>query len=1254
MDDPIGAFERLRDNFIRYVQTAFRSRFPSFEQEREALLRQEGVFCKQPWIEPLPRYTKGKRLSELRLADLSVGESLPPEFDQDAVDTFKSLARCGLMGKFKLFTHQIEMLKRSIQGENVVVTAGTGSGKTEAFLLPLFAHLAREARSWSAPALPQDHLDDWWKAPGWKDQFRNDPSNPNSPLRNSWRVSQRAHETRPSGVRALIVYPMNALVEDQMTRLRRALDSMASRKWFDENCAGNRIHFGRYNGDTPIAGHEFRQTGNPDSGRIARLERALKEIECNQQAAREYDQARHDHDPDWNEEARFLFPSLDGSEMRSRWDIQDSPPDILITNFSMLSVMLMREIDDPIFKQTRDWLKTNDGARFHLIIDELHLYRGTAGTEVAYLIRLLLHRLGLRPDHPKLRILASSASLDPSEPSSLDFLKGFFGNEWTPSQIIQGSQEPIEHGHLPLQPGPFASLADAFDSRDDREGNVLAASRAIASAQGIPPAASTELTLHSIFTDPRASVAASMLAACVDPNSGDTRAVSMDTFSRSLFGAAADQSLRSKASRGLLIARSRCQPDENLPNFRLHWLFRNIEGLWASVMPGDQIDGDWKSEDRSVGRLFRQSRIQSSEGKDANRVLETLYCDCCGTLFLGGSRLTLDSNRGWELLPTEPDIEGIPDRQPARFLFRKSYHEYGVFWPKGKAEIHADLLSSWTTESRGPSKKIKTRARWDKASLNVKNGEIHLSWDQPPVPDGNWVHGYLYHLDQLTENGGGQSKQSRFHALPAICPSCNADYRKRVARSPVRAFRTGLAKVSQVLAKELFYELPEGDERKLVVFSDSREDAAATANGMERAHYRDLVRETLYNELQTTALGGAHLASDLKQYGVPTHPLAVEAATANPSLASELNQVRSEAEATDSTIDLVPEPFRDQVRQGRDKAARTIAKLEEVLATRIVSPKAILGLQTSIVIRKLKNLGVNPAGLDERYQSFKYDDAPHRWTDLFDFDDESATWTDDLSEEASQKQASVAEKLRGEVCAVLLSRLYLSFEASGLGYPCIQLSDEQLESISLERGLPGVPAATLRDICNSCIRILGDRYRYPAPDSSFQVDDFFDIEHLPAQFKKFVAKCATRLAVDLDALRSALTEAIYVQSGHSEWKLRPMRLGIRLSEPDDPVWVCLACTRNHLHHSAGTCTQCRNELPAEPSHTCSDVLEQNYYGRETVSGRRPIRLHCEELTAQTDNQAERQRNFRNIVVATDSTIERVEQIDLLSVPTAPW
>ena len=61
---------------------------------------------------------------------------------------------------------------------------------------------------------------------------------------------------------------------------------------------------------------------------------------------------------------------------------------------------------------------------FHLVVDELHLYRGSPGTEVSYLMQLLIMRLGLTPDSPQLQILASSASLEGEK--GREFLKDFF------------------------------------------------------------------------------------------------------------------------------------------------------------------------------------------------------------------------------------------------------------------------------------------------------------------------------------------------------------------------------------------------------------------------------------------------------------------------------------------------------------------------------------------------------------------------------------------------------------------------------------------------------------------------------------------------------------------------------------------------------------------------------------------------------------------------------------------------------------
>ncbi len=388
MNDPVGAFASVRESVISYIQTAFGTQFPGLEAERARLLRMPGAISQEPWLEPLPRYqSSGKTITELGQPDL-------PGFAPPEIADFQSLASCGLMGQYALHRHQLEMLSTALGGQSCVVTAGTGSGKTEAFLLPIFAYLARESATWAAPGPLAPHANDWWWSDEWRDQCWPLVGNQRR-ARLSLRVPQRSHESRPAAVRALVVYPMNALVEDQLTRLRRALDSPLARGWLAEHRNGNRIYIGRYNSVTPVPGHEYRapsRTGHTsvDRERIERLVRSLQEADRAAQIARTHAAEAG------REDVRYFFPTLDGAEMRSRWDMQDAPPDILITNFSMLGIMLMRDADAQVFEQTRDWLQ-QDGSVFHLVVDELHLYRGTAGTEVAYLLRLLLNRLGLAP-----------------------------------------------------------------------------------------------------------------------------------------------------------------------------------------------------------------------------------------------------------------------------------------------------------------------------------------------------------------------------------------------------------------------------------------------------------------------------------------------------------------------------------------------------------------------------------------------------------------------------------------------------------------------------------------------------------------------------------------------------------------------------------------------------------------------------------------------------------------------------------------
>ena len=94
--------------------------------------------------------------------------------------------------------------------------------------------------------------------------------------------------------------------------------------------------------------------------------------------------------------------------MWSRQDMQDSPPDILITNYSMLEYMLMRPLERHIFDATRAWLDQHRDQTLFLVLDEAHLYRGAAGAEVALLIRRLRTRLDIPPE--RLQVICTSAS----------------------------------------------------------------------------------------------------------------------------------------------------------------------------------------------------------------------------------------------------------------------------------------------------------------------------------------------------------------------------------------------------------------------------------------------------------------------------------------------------------------------------------------------------------------------------------------------------------------------------------------------------------------------------------------------------------------------------------------------------------------------------------------------------------------------------------------------------------------------------
>ena len=1286
MIDPIGTFYELKDDIIRYVKTAFGTRFPSIEEERAERLRSNGTLAQEPWLEPLPSYVSShKGIEDLTKVDL-------PNMSDDEIKTFKSLVSCGLFSKnLKLYQHQLEMLQNSLNGVNCVITAGTGSGKTEAFLLPLFAQISREIAGWSNPASSPPHLNDWWMDKKWQEQNKKANETP--------RVKQRGHETRPSAVRGLILYPMNALVEDQLTRLRKALDSEEARNWYSSDISGNKIYIGRYNSSTPVPGHEFIKKGkqrveSPDSDKIGKLIKALKELQQNAEKAIEYTTDVDNKDPNKGE-VRFFFPTLDGAEMRSRWDMQETPPDILITNFSMLSIMLMRNADAGIFSRTKEWLECLDlpedereEARnkrvFHLVIDELHLYRGTSGAEVAYLIRLLLQRLGLNPNHSQLRILASSASLEAGDKRSDKFLNDFFGTMPNTPKIIKGEQEKITIGgaeELERHIDSFIHMVRNIKNLDAHGENILR--EAYKTSTGTNASDFKDYLNLINTTEIRNAIMGAF------EQDGNYKATSFSTFAQRLFKGNID--IAKEAARGLLVSRGLMDQYEIkpiLPSFRMHYFFKNIEGLWASTGAISGSEGA-----RHVGELYMtpkiisngviskklltdltpmgeevwkvllskqvfdrwgvflktgneikmedlaplESHLEENQRKEIlmalrkasesrKRVLELLYCDQCGTVFYGGNRSNL-GNSDIEMLLYTPDIEGLPERQAARLVERREYDDFAIFWPMGE-QVYGNI-KRWRPISGDDS-----WAYWASASLNTLTGRVGMEQaaaDDDPV---NWVRGFLYCIDRNTKTS------TEYSALPGKCPACSADYSKRKSRtSPIRAFRTGFFKMSQLFAKNLFYRLPKegGAENKLVVFSDSRQEAAEISNGVERNHYDDLLRETSYSVLRQESIGLPELLSNIEEQN-DLGKDAKEYLTDHPEKLKELEASLKQSQS----------PFIDVFREQIENAQHELTTIRHRGITKSVPVSLLLPdlLISGPIVRKLLRLGVNPGGCSIGLQNFRWGGRSHFWTELFDF--ESYDWNKsvaktDINDAISDIRASIIQS----IARMLFSRLYFSFESSGLGWATLSESRGGMLKTTgkLEPEL-------FREICDSVMRLLGDSYRFDVAD--YPINPYINSSNFSSKIKTYLNAVSKKHGLEQGELSDAVFKALS-DEGHVDGIISIEKLYVRVVTDDDPVWICERCKRPHLHPSGFVCTYCQAELPVKPSLTCEDLRGNNFLSWQVSQRRQPIRIHSEELTAQTDNQLDRQRKFRGFILSSEdeerSNIPEVETIDLLSVTT---
>lgn len=313
--NPIETARKVEDSYREYIATTIHFDDADLQKQLETILCEPGYLAKGPFLEAAPPYRKDKTVAELVDEGLlckgmmSLGGGETHNFDPYR----------------PLYVHQVKAIEKSVAERNYAVVTGTGSGKTECFLLPILNDI----------------------------------------------LSEFEKSGRSAGVRAMILYPMNALANDQLKRLRQLLK-------------GTDVTFGRYTGDTEekesVALRKWKDE-NPDQTRLP-------------------------------------------NEIISREKIRENPPNILLTNYSMLEYLLLRPEDAPLFEGAF-------GANWrHIAIDEAHVYSGALGTEIAYLLRRVKARIESETGElPKLHCYATSATIGSEEdmPKVAIFAQDLFG-----------------------------------------------------------------------------------------------------------------------------------------------------------------------------------------------------------------------------------------------------------------------------------------------------------------------------------------------------------------------------------------------------------------------------------------------------------------------------------------------------------------------------------------------------------------------------------------------------------------------------------------------------------------------------------------------------------------------------------------------------------------------------------------------------------------------------------------------------------
>ncbi len=1119
---PKSVYQSLREAYLRYYDTAFWVRNPAIRTERRHLLEAEGAIFQEPLLEPTLPFRQGASIAEVcdKIGlSRTIAETLKRMFFPDMQPDD---------AEFRLYEHQARAFELSAGDHvvtNPVVTAGTGSGKTEAFLLPIFARLLRESEDnddWTRDAKHR-----WWDAADSQ----------------SWQPLRSEDGGRTSAVRALILYPTNALVEDQITRLRRAV-------WAARGVDGHgpQFYFGRYTGETIGGARTARPTSLNDAV-VGQAPRELSQMESD---------ARHLRESGIDRDICAQFPDPLRGELLTRWDMIATPPDILVSNFSMLNVMLMRNLEEPIWEQTRQWLSEDKSHAFTLVVDELHQQRGTAGSEVALLLRNLLMRLGLEPDSPQLRCIGTSASLDDDPDSSAEYLEQFFGVDRARFEVIPGAQQEIDHEHSPLD-------RERFEKLFDPDGG-----------ERVSPEVAEQL-------------AQAIATACGSP----AKANRLSDIERSLFGSHDPESTAMDGVLSLLAA----QPfAAGGISFRTHMFIRNVVGMWACSDPGcSALNEQFRDADRRIGKLYLRPRSTCTCGA---RVLELLRCDQCGEESLGGVVVDGDNKSSYYLATDEPEF-------PSQLHPLVNQRRYGRYMWYRPFPMESPVRS------------------WKHSGIDFTFIGARFDPQTGMLRGGRQGSGVILSASSAKEGGS-------FPALPERCPGCAASRQNKpsiffrgVVSSPIRAMRTGFARVTQVALDALVRQLQQDNERRTIVFSDSRQDAAVAAAGIELSHFRDLIR---------------HFSSNLLEEQRSLGDL-MRAAVDGDELSEDEQQQLTEGKTNHPEVWGAYEYGQDSAK-GQD-AIREFEQSQTALERRLPWDELLRRLE-----RRLVDLGVNPGGPNPSVATWGPGRENDWWTAYAPPSLRTDAWIEDGA--SSTRKERRREVREGSLSRSLFEAAFdftgRDFESIGLGW----VEPIDLDPIPVLR-LPGTAG---EEVIRSTIRILGRQGHYDGARY------FYGVKSMPRPLRDYLTAVAELYGQDLAALLESVEQVLRdTQVIDDSWALNPNAIQMmRWREHDSNPMRCRRCSRLHLHGSAGVCTgrNCNSQQLAEETDLTTSRGTQwdgDYY--EWLAGESVFRLRVEELTGQTKPPAEQRRRQRHFKSAFLPEVEHPlsHGIDVLSVTT---